>query len=164
MTQATINNTAKASLEVTRSCVTSNNILSEKAVIKLPAASDEKAYDKTKVCLNDIEIYVSKIASKGLNAKNRYDVMLEFYGYHQPDKFEYIAVDASMALKYGKNSAEHVVLQKAVDDMVEEIVRTFGCEVAARVFTIPMRTEAEPKDASESKKHGYIPALRGNIL
>ena len=106
MTQATINNTAKASLEVTRSCVTSNNILSEKAVIKLPAASDEKAYDKTKVCLNDIEIYVSKIASKGLNAKNRYDVMLEFYGYHQPDKFEYIAVDASMALKYGKNSAD----------------------------------------------------------
>ena len=152
MTEATTKQAANTSVEVTRSGILSRNLVSEKARIALPRTFDMRA-------CGEIEDYVGKMASKGLNAKDRYDILLVFEG-RKPTRHDHVAVVASIATKNGETSVKNSRLEKIVDKMAEEISRI----VASNVTEITIRQDAslaELKDVFPQSKDGYTPRFTG---
>ena len=126
MANATINQTAKTSIEVVRSYIISHDHVTEKAVIKLPIA--------------DLNLHV-----RGEVASYFHEWMVSF----ENGSYK-IAIDSSLGMKCVKIAAsmttkngKNAKLQKSVDNMVEGLGELIGRNITTTVLAIPMRTEVK---------------------
>jgi len=128
--QATVNQTAKTSAEVQRSCVLSKNTVSEKAIIPVPKNFNVDVF-------RQIDYYLCEVGLKGDNVKNEYHLSAYGFKWREWSSNEYVriksepfAIVATVKIKDGESPAKKPWLEMLVDKMVEDINKIIASNVA----------------------------------